>query len=88
MRFTLNALPQEIFAKVLQQLQQQGIRTEIVSQAGPQFEYRIQGSGITAKVLYNSNAQLATVDILDKPFIIPTSVIEQKVRDAVAVARG
>ena len=53
----------------------------------PVDQFIVQGSGIRAVVTHYIDAQSAVVKILDKPFFVPESMIEQKVREALAMAR-
>lgn len=93
MRFTLNALPQDTFDKLLLEMRSQGTAVGDPSPAqGNGVQYLIEGptplGNVKAAVLYYAGAQMATVVILNKPMFVPASMIEQKVRDAVAIARG
>ena len=48
--------------------------------------FNVCGSGIRALVQYDPGTLRATVTIQDKPFLVPYSLIEQKVREALRVA--
>lgn len=93
MRFSLNALPQDTFDKLLTEMRSQGTAVGDPSIApGNGMQYLIEGptplGTVKAAVLYYAGAQMATVVILDKPWLVSNATIEQRVRDAVAVARG
>lgn len=76
--------------KMLQDLRDNGNSVEpIMIVPGPATAaYTVQGSGITAKVLYDTANLRALVTIEEKPFLVPVSYIEQKVRESLRVARG
>ena len=91
--FTLNALTQDTFNKLLSEMRNQGTAIGDPSTApGNGVQYLMEGptplGNVKAAVLYYPGAQMATVNILNKPMFVPSSAIEQKVRDAVAIARG
>lgn len=48
----------------------------------------VRGSGIVAEVIYGAQEQGVRVNIHSKPFLVPASMIEQKVREALKMARG
>jgi hypothetical protein len=46
--------------------------------------WRIEGAGIVADAVYDSDAQKVTVTIIDKPFYVSVGLIKQKVMEALA----
>ena len=84
--FTIQNLTPDIFKRVLDQLRDEGAT---IRPMGPEYGevYTVQGNNITSIVNFDRAASLARVEILDKPFFIPASMIESRVRDAVERAR-
>lgn len=88
-RFTLNALPSDIFNKLLSELRSQGtVQGPTPTLDANTSQYRLETQGVIADVKYSAGAQIAVITILDKPWYASNGMIEQKVRDAVAIARG
>ncbi len=50
--------------------------------AAAEHDYRIEGHGITAKATFDRAAGALTVNVIDKPFYIPESAIESRLRNA------
>jgi hypothetical protein len=87
--FWLPQISAPVFEKVLQQLQQSGNTVTpimLVPNAGNPA-YTVNGSGIVAQVVFDAANQRALVTILSKPFLVPVSYIEGKVREALRAAR-
>jgi hypothetical protein len=91
MSFTLQNVSPSTLQKLLTGLKQDGNQIDYpaINSVGPPAtnQYTIRGRGIVAKVVQYVDAQALVVTILDKPFFIGESFIEQKVREALASAR-
>lgn len=87
--FWLAHINQSLLEKMLDCLRATGNSVESlmrVPSGGP--SYVVNGSGIVAVVDYDVGNQRALVTIQSKPFLVPASMIEQKVREALKMARG
>lgn len=49
-------------------------------------EFLVHGGGVTANVMYNPVAKTLAVDVTGKPFFVPMSMIEARLRDQIAEA--
>src|SRR5580698_5327997 len=79
--FTLNSVSKPVLQKMLAVLRQSGnqYRQEVNGVGNPPVDkFIVQGSGMRAFVTHYFDAQSAVVKILDKPFFVPESMIEQK----------
>ena len=81
-QFTLSNVSEPLLQKMFDKLRTGGNTVSTLQQDN----YTVIGSGITAQVVYDAAAQQATVTILSKPWIVPASLIEGRVREALAVA--
>jgi len=89
--FWLASVPRTVLDTMLRDLQNSGNTVEPV--INPQIPnhlptWLVKGSGITAEVIYEESSQRALVQIHEKPWLVPVSYIEQKVRESLKVARG
>ncbi len=84
--FTLPGVTTPVLYKMLEELRAGGNTVLAGSSSSLGFIFFVQGSGIIAQVDYYPGNLLATVTIQDKPFLVPYSLIEQKVREALRVA--
>ena len=86
--FYLENVTTPVLYKMLEELRAGGntVKAHPVVQGGVQV-WSVEGSGILAWVhYYDSTGSRTQVTIQDKPFLVPYSLIEQKVREALRVA--
>jgi len=86
--FWLAQVSRPILDRMLQDLRDHGNTVEpMLIVPGPAVAgYSVQGSGITARVVYDPSNQRACVTIEEKPWLVPVSYIEQKVRESLKAA--
>jgi hypothetical protein len=90
MSFTLQNTTQPLIERMLVGLRQQGSYASDAQRIpGPPetLTYIVKGNGIVARVVVHIEAKATVITVLDKPFLVPESMIEQKVREALAMAR-
>jgi hypothetical protein len=90
--FWLANVSRSVLDKMLQDLRDNGNVVQesrsVLPKAHDPLVYGVTGSGITATVVYDPLNARACVTIESKPFLVPVSYIEQKVRESLRVARG
>jgi len=88
--FWLERVSTPVLHKMLDELRANGNRVEplmLVPAAGTE-NHIVQGSGVTAQVVYDPIRMQALVTITDKPILVSYSYIEGKVRESLRVASG
>ena len=85
--FYLENVTTSVLYKMLEELRAGGNTVKAHPVQGGVQVWSVEGSGILAWVhYYDSTGSRTQVTIQDKPFLVPYSLIEQKVREALRVA--